>query len=368
LVLLFAYFTIYVASNASTSFDPPESPARHVMMFAIALYSLAAFPRAALRSLLIFSPLIAIYGFAGLTAYAAMAVVFALALPPISRAFRSILLQRQPHAIALLVVIALLPAVSAGLQGSIESLWSDQYGRGRLLMGYWHPKEAAASLALPLVLYLLHQRDRIGRLALLTLPALLWVVGSRNVALTVYLFIGLWRFPRLTASLLAVFALAAVAFLLVPNSLYQLIDEVSSLRLSVWLDALSDPSAVGGDDLLLGSRLAIDSFYVEILVSAGLAGLAAFGVWAALFYGLLNSKRPRAIWPKAFFVAILFFSAFDSGIVSTGNVMHITFWALAATPLIRVGARGEGFRYLAGRHLHPMPQRPASPDVASTHG
>lgn len=333
-MLFISYFAIYVLSNASTTYEPSTSPAKHIAMGAIALVSLLAYPISAFRSLLLFLPVTIIYVLGSLANYALVAAVFSLALPAVARTLNIIVARRRLAVIALLFAISLLPALIALTKLDLESLWSSQYGRGRLLMGYWHPKEAAASFALPLVLWLVVMRKSVNVALALLLPALLWIIGSRNVALAVFLAIGLWRAPRTTRAILAGVAIAALVLLAAINNYFDLVDELSSARLSVWFDALSDPSGLAEDGLAVGSRLAIDSYYVEVLASSGGAGLAIFGIWAMGFYAALGLSRPRFDLARPFFWAILFFAAFDSGIVSTGNMMHVMLWAFAASPLI----------------------------------
>lgn len=355
LILLVVYYAIYVFSNASTTYEPSNSPAKHLVMGALALVSLAASPASALRSLLLFLPVMAIYAVGGLGNYAVVAAVFALALPAVSRSLHIIVAQRRLGVVGLLLIISLVPAAIALSELSLDSLWSEQYGRGRLLMGYWHPKEAAASFALPLVLWMLTRRRAPGAGIMLLVPAMLWVVGSRNVALAVGLAFWLWRFPRTTKTLLMTLAIGTGVLLVIVANLYDVFDELSSARLSVWLDALLDPRGLADDDFVLGSRLAIDSYYVEVLASAGAAGLAVIALWIGGFYLALRRHRRRYVLAVPFFWAILLFAGFDSGIVSTGNIMHVVLWAFAASPLVRRKRRWR----------RPL-QRPAAHPVAAT--
>lgn len=328
-----AYFSTYVASNASTDYEPSTSPAKHILMLLLAMFSLATVPGTALFSLLVFLPIVALYALGNLYTYALMAAVFALALPLVSRVLQQVVNERRRGDALILLLVALIPALSALLQGELDAIWSFQYSRGRLLMGYWHPKEAAACFALPLLLYILMQGKARMQSLLLLAPLGLWMIGSRNVSLAVYLFLGLWRFPKATVILLAVLTAAGMLFFITAGDAFDLLNELSSLRLGVWSDALSDPSGAAGDDLLVGSRLAIDSFYIELAASTGLAGLLVFLAWASALYKLLGSRRHWRAASRPLLVSVLFFAAFDSGLVSTGNVLHVTLWALATMGL-----------------------------------
>ena len=330
---LVLYFCAYVASNASTMLEASDSPAKHLIMVAAAMFSIAMRPVRSLRSALLFSPLAIIYLLGDLPGYALMAFAFSAALPLLGAGMRSILAQRRIQIVALLALVALMPALVSLATLGVDSLVTTYYGRPRLLLGYWHPKEAAVSLAVPFLLYLIMQRRKPRDIALALLPAFFLVVGSRNVALALYLAIGVRFYPRLTRCALVILLFGTVAFVLTASDSYDVFDELFSLRLSLWSEALGDLVQLNNTDRIGGDRLSIDSYYVEILVSAGVTGLLIFAAWATFFY--VRCIRPFGYfrWRVAMFAAILFFAAFDSGIISTGNVFHVVGWTLVTMPL-----------------------------------
>ena len=333
------YFAVYVTSNASTTFEPSESPAKHLVMIAAAALSLFMVPQQSVRSMLIFAPLSIIYLLGNLPAYALMALVFAAALPLLSRGLQALIDRRRIAIVVLLALISLVPTLLAVVSLEPDVLLSTYYGRPRLLLGYWHPKEAAASLAVPMFLYLMIRGRDVPRLALALLPALLWIVGSRNMALAMCLAIGVRFFPKWTFSIVGVTLAGLAIFLLASSASYDLFDELLSLRFSVWSDALSDSVQLNSTDLFGGDRLAIDSYYVEVFLSSGLAGLLLFVSWAAFFFIQYIRPFQHNTWSRSLFVAILFFAAFDSGIVSTGNVFHVFAWVCIGVPIFKAGAR-----------------------------
>jgi hypothetical protein len=334
LVLLVSYFASYVWSNASTTFEPSTSLTKHLLLGALAAVSLVTSFGMALRSLLLFSPVLIIYLLGELPGYAMMTAGFALAVPAVGRSLHFVVSQRRHGIVALLFVITLVPAAIAVLTLEPEAIWSQQYGRPRLLLGYWHPKEAASSFALPLMLWLMMRGPGLEGLRIVGLTGLLWLIGSRNVALAAALAMGLWRYPRAAMPVL-VAALAMVSTLaFLSATSYEFFDELTSLRLSVWQEALADPPSATDEGSTLDNRLSIDSYYVEILTSAGVLGLAVFCAWVLALQVALSRARSYAGLAKACFWAVLFMSAFDSGIVSTGNLMHVVLWAFAGSPLI----------------------------------
>ena len=365
LAMFVLYFCVYVASNASTTFEASDSPAKHLIMVAAAVLSIVMRPVRSLRSALLFAPLAIIYLLGNLPGYALMAIAFSAALPILGAGMRSIFAQRRIQIIGFLALVALMPTLVSWATLGVDSLVTTYYGRPRLLLGYWHPKEAAASLAVPFLLYLIMQRRKLPGIALALLPAFLMLVGSRNVALALYLAIGVCFYPRLTRYAIVILLLGAVAFVLTASDSYDVFDELLSLRFSVWSEALGDLMQLNSTDLIGGDRLSIDSYYVEILLSAGITGLLLFAGWAIFFYVRCVRPFTDSRWRVAMFAAILFFAAFDSGIVSTGNVFHVVAWTLVTMPLA-TGTNGwrHRRRRTPGRGQHD-PLRSRNPHETS---
>lgn len=343
LSLFILYFAVYVMSNASTTFSASESPAKHLVMVSAASLSLLLLPFQSLRSLLIFSPLAIIYLLGALPSYALMVLVFAVALPLLSRGIQLMIERQRIDVVVLIALVSFVPALFAMLASEPDALFSSYYGRPRLLLGYWHPKEAAVTLAVPIFMYLMMRGRDAAHVALALLPTFLWVVGSRNMALTMLLAIGVRFFPKWTFPIIGITLAGLATFLLMSNESYDVLDTLMSFRLSVWSDAHSSPVEINNTGLLGGGRLAIDSYYVEVFVISGYTGLLLFFAWAVFFY--IQYIRPfhYNTWSRALFIAILFFAAFDSGIVSTGNLFHVLAWVFLGEPIFK-------------RHQHQFPK------------
>lgn len=360
LVLFVLYFCVYVESNASTTFEASDSPAKHLVMLAAAVLSIATGPLRSLRSVLVFAPVAIIYLLGNLPRYALMVFAFSAALPLLGDGMRSIVTRRRTRIVGFLTLVALMPALFSSATLGLESLSTTYYGRPRLLLGYWHPKEAAVSLAVPALLYLIMRRRKLPDIVLALLPAFFLLVGSRNVALALYLAIGVRFYPRLTRYAMAILLCSIVAYLLAARDSYEVFDELLSLRFSVWSEALADPVQLNSTDLIGGDRLAIDSYYIEILLSAGITGLSIFVGWAAFFYALCIRPFADFHWRLAMFAAILVFAAFDSGIVSTGNVFHVVAWTLVTmslAPSTKRWSRGQ-LPTPSRRQRYLTPERP----------
>lgn len=322
-------------SNASTTFEASESSAKHLVMVATADFSLVLLPLQSLRSLLIFAPLAIIYLLGNLPAYALMVLIFSVAIPLLSRGIQLLMDRRRIDVVVLIFLVSLVLALLAMLTSEPDALFSDHYGRTRLLLGYWHPKEAAASLAVPIFMYLITRVRYVSNFSMILFPAVLWGVGSRNIALAMYLAIGMRFFPRWTYSIIC-FTLAGLAvFLLTSSGSYDVLDELTSLRLTEWSDALSRSIQSVSTDLVGGDRLAIDSYYAEVFATSGYLGSLLLFTWAIVFYNQYIRPFQRDTWSRALFIAILFCAAFDSGIVSTGNVFHVFVWVVIGGPIFK---------------------------------
>ena len=73
-----------------------------------------------------------------------MVIFFAMSSPLIGVGIRHLLLSEGLKPILFLLFIACIPLISNLFFGNFVALYNDYYGRGRLLLGYGHPKEAAA--------------------------------------------------------------------------------------------------------------------------------------------------------------------------------------------------------------------------------
>lgn len=301
------------------------------------LLSLAVLPAQTVISMLIFLPISLIYLVSGLPSYALMIFIFAGALPLISYGLQGVIEKRQWRSVALLTFFSLIPLVLAISSYEYGAVFSDHYGRPRLLMGYWHPKEAASAFAIPAFLYLRIKGPTASRLMMILFIAFLWVIGSRNLALSMMIIIGIVYFPSFLMISIVIGFFSFLFFLLMSGNYYDLIDEVLSSRLENWSNALLGAEQIMQVSAIGINRLSIDSYYIEVIYGCGLVGLLFFLGWAIVFYIKFVQKTDQGAWSKAFFCAILFSSAFDSGIMSTGNLFQIFSWVMVVIPIFCSG-------------------------------
>ncbi|PTT81560.1 hypothetical protein DBR42_17940, partial [Pelomonas sp. HMWF004] len=329
-LLMLATYTYYVLSNATVLHDDAPQVIKHGLFIAMALVSLLAYPGRAVVSLLVALPIALIYFLGGLTLFGCMVLALGAAVPVMSIVLLDLLEHRRWRSLCVLGAISLVPAVIGVDIILANGLLDSTYGRERLLLGYFHPKEAGICFGIPILLALMMSGRRLLPFALAA-TLFIVLVGSRNVALTVALAALIRRFPYLVLMALLTSFVSVAIWLALDPELWEALNTLASLRLSVWEDALSDPSRVVGLDVLDGERFAVDNFFIEAYVFAGWAAIGLVLAWG-FSVGWIVARAPSR-WPMVSFCILLVFASFDSGIASTGNLMHGFLWALMLYPL-----------------------------------
>jgi hypothetical protein len=331
--LVLATFIYYVLSNAKELHEVLPAAAKHGAFIILALIGLAARPWQALKICLIASPIAAIYFVGGVAVYGTMVLAFAAALPVLSAVVVDAIVHRRMRYFALLLAVALIPAVLSGPELASDGIFDATYGRDRVLLGYWHPKEAGICFGIPALLMIMSLRRHAVLLAALACLGIA-LVGSRNVALLLIFGTLLRFYPRTTAVCAFGVVSLSVFYLLLDPQLLEALDTLMSLRLTVWSEALSDPAAATGLDVLDGERFAVDSFFIEAYIYAGVVAAPLVLLWLVAVVSMARRAGPVSPWPKVAVVLLLMFAALDSGIASTGNLMHALLWSVAVSPLL----------------------------------
>lgn len=320
-------YIIYVLSNSKLLIDIVPVDAKHGAFILIAIIALLLKPKQCLLSFLIASPIILIYLLSGIPTYAYMVMVFAAALPLISDGITSIIKRRGFVVISMVLIISLVPMLISMGDIRLNSIFDTTYGRPRMLLGYFHPKEAAISFAIPLFLLFLTLNSPFLFFWFLG-SFFLWLVGSRNIAIMFFLaWLFRWQ-GRIIKFFLLPFLIFVIFWLILDNSVIDTIDELTSLRMSSWINALSFSSNLGILDLQSGDRFGVDSFFVEVVVAGGLWMIPIIFIWLVLIVILLIKTSLHSPWTFVSFIMLLFIASFDTGIASTGNMMHVFLWSL----------------------------------------
>jgi hypothetical protein len=306
----------------------------HGVFILIAMVSLLRQPRSAIAAVIMATPIALIYVFGDLLAYAAMVIIFAMSLPIIWAGLLSVVARRDYRFLLILALISMIPALLS-LPTLLEGgLFDSKYGRPRMLLGYYHPKEAAISFAVPILLAMQMARS-VSVVPWLFGFAFLWMVGSRNVALIIFLAWALRWHGRLFLASLLTGSLVLLLWIVSSNDWYNMIDHLSSTRLSLWTDALNTAHELKGLDVASGERFGTDNFFVEALAISGFWAIPLILIWVVVVSLVLWFRSPRSSWPRVSFAMLIFTASFDTGIASTGNIMHVLLWAVMLSPLFQ---------------------------------
>lgn len=224
----------------------------------------------------------------------------------------------------ILLLIAFVPFFINFQDVFVNGLFSTKYGRERMLLGYFHPKEAAQPFTILFVLlYIAFEKSRIK--IFLVGVILLYFISSKNSLLYFLIFIYL-TYRNSYKSILFFLLFCFITYFIILNleNLTNLMDELSSDRISSWADILKYNQ---NDE----SKFRADSFYIETFVKSGLIGTILFILW--LFYFIIYNNIQKGLYSKlpigiSLVCAQLVFSMFDSGISSTGSLIQIFSWSM----------------------------------------
>jgi hypothetical protein len=330
--IFYLYFFVFVISNSLlvenyTALLPNQVSYwfKHGVIIIAAFFSLIFFLEKALRSLLIFSIIILIYFFGEQYLFAIMVICFAISSPLIGAGIRHLLLSKGLKPIFFLLFIAGIPLIFNLFFGNFTALYNDYYGRWRLLLGYGHPKEAAAPfLVFFLLLFIKYKKQRklinwIGGLILI-------LISSRNAFFYFILFVffsSRVKFKFFYISL--ILGLIGALFVLSFADTFAFLNVFSSNRFEGW------NSIVLINELGEGGVIKADNFLVEIYLMVGWFGILAYLFW--WIWIVIYQKGYNAIFYKSSLIftpilCLFFYSLIDSGFASSGNLIHVFTWGL----------------------------------------
>jgi len=209
-----------------------------------------------------------------------------------------------------------------------DNLFDLGYGRPRILLGFFHPKEAALALFSIFFLYFFIKM-RLVFFVWVALLVILYLIGSRGTligALSLGLGYAVYGNRVALFSILhGVLSLIFVSFIALSyDDIFSYFDKYSSYRLSHWSNLLNyGPSP----DRVFG----YDNFYLEAYSVVGPFG-PILVILILLYYmycsWIANSKHGRISFSGLCFISVS--SIFDSGLITTGSFICTLTWALAA--------------------------------------
>jgi hypothetical protein len=325
------YFTVFVISNSifvSNNNDVELDSSslsywlRHIVAILVSFYSILFYFKKGVNIILNIFVFSLIYFICQQYILGFMTIAFFLSSIVFGSGYE--LLIKNKNLLLILFFISLVPFFLNFNEFINNGFFSTKYGRERLLLGYFHPKEAAQPfVVLFILLFISYKKYRttifIGGTILLLL------ISSKNSTLYFLIFIYLTR-QSAVKTILLFFILFLILYYIFINlsNINIFIDELSSNRISAWLDVMKYNQNNN-------SKFKADSFYIEIFVKGGLLAVLLFICWFIYFiffnkiYVGLYSALPIGL---ALLCSQLIFSIFDSGITSTGSLVHIFSWSM----------------------------------------
>ena len=325
------YFIIFVVSNSilvSSNNDVELDSSsisywlRHLVVVLVALYSLIKFKKKGTIIILNIIFFTLIYFICDQYILGFMTIALFLSSIVFGEGYEYLI--NNKNLLIILCVISLVPFFINFNDFFNNGFFSTKYGRDRMLLGYFHPKEAAQPFAVLLILFYI-SNEKFRSLTFFSGTLLLFFIGSKNSLLYFLLFIYFtYRSPFKTILLLMLFIFVIYFVYINLDNLKNLVDELSSDRISAWADVMKYKQNGA-------SQFKADSFYVEIYVKGGIIALLVFIIWF-LYFITFNRVHIGIYSSLSIGVSLicsqLVFSIFDSGITSTGNLIHVFSWSM----------------------------------------
>jgi hypothetical protein len=240
-----------------------------------------------------------------------MSMIFALSLPAVYKGIAEI----KNRDVWFMFIIFFLPSIWAVMNNRFDLLFNSIYGRERMLLGYFHPKEAAISLFVIFFLWGFVQKDLPNLISTSLFGIVIYTIGSRNIAIN--LVISWISKFKLIFYFLIISVVSLTLYLFFFD--FDLINEFSSNRLDLW-------RGIAAYSMLSGDTIKFDSFIVETYVYSGFIGIfLLIYLYAFVYYKLRKSLNPN--W-KYYLLMIFVYQFIDSGLTSIGNMYHILVWAV----------------------------------------
>lgn len=238
------------------------------------------------------------------------------------------------------LIICFIPLIDYLLNNS-SFIFNSFYGRERLLLGYFHPKEAGIMFVSLIVMILLTKtfKNNLSKLLFYVLSSsLLYFIQSRNALLFLLNFL-VFNFIANRFGLKISLVLYLLVYLFIPLLIISIyfneIDLLMSYRLSIWIESLQFNMfgrllefSANSNEILFKSKFHIDNFYLEFLIEVGIIPFL-FLVTCLSYIGykirntVINGYKMISIY-----IAFLIFCFFDSGMFSTGNFLNVFVWSI----------------------------------------
>jgi len=222
-----------------------------------------------------------------------------------------------------------------------EFIINNIYGRERMLLGYFHPKEAGSVFFILATLFLFSREKKLNLIPNFLIHCfvigVLLLIQSRN-ALMLYVLIILGNQFAKRIGVLQFIVLATVLISTIFMLLYELsfdfFDGISSYRLSRWQEMLNVSffgetlEKLPYENLNFNTKIHFDSFFVEILHEIGIFGLVNLLIGFILIINYIKEVEINGYSSSVILFSFLIYSLFDASVFSTGNLLNLYIWSL----------------------------------------
>ncbi|QEP43572.1 hypothetical protein D5085_10840 [Ectothiorhodospiraceae bacterium BW-2] len=244
------------------------------------------------------------------------------------------------NAVYLALIFVIVPVVDYYFNNG-WFLYNTYYLRERLLLGYFHPKEAGYLFLIITLVFLLGSKIKgISYFLFLgSVSFVFYLIQSRNAILFLVNFLAfdfaIKKFGFKTTFLVFILFYLIFPFMFV-FVFFDEVDRLLSFRLSIWLSNLDisffgDIGALFFESSSLGiesKRFNIDNFYLEFLLKSGLIYFLLL-VFFIIYIGFALEKiKINNYYVVSLYFSFLLYCFFDAGMMSTGNFFHIFMWSI----------------------------------------
>lgn len=220
------------------------------------------------------------------------------------------------------------------------------YGRGRLQLGFYHPKEAGNTILVIMAVVwagvVFNKSILIKVTFILLLCVLLYFVQSRNALLflfNVVFFTFLINFTSIGIALVT-FVISYIGIPIIILQLYwEELNVVTSGRLGLWQGYLAKGDFINKEFLMQDGLVALnlDNFYLSFFIQNGPVALILMVVLLFLLLLICSRLFFCGLSITAILLALYVNSFFDAGLISTGSLLQVSIWSLVFYCLRRGG-------------------------------
>jgi hypothetical protein len=239
-----------------------------------------------------------------------------------------------------------------------EPLYSNWgvFGQDRIrwLFGFFHPGYLASYFLVLAVLAIVLWKEQYLNtfsmlITLLYAFIIIFLTDTRNslIPLTFFVLYSSTDLSRKTLKILSL-AIIPIAIIYIATLDLNNLNQLSSNRFSIWATHLVYNAKVFS--WLVGTGIGnaerinfvrnydvenvdsgifhVDNFYFEIFLQFGLIGVTLLIILLINFFLSINKKMNHFFIMQALIIVVAFYGFFDSGLISTGNLVPLTIWAL----------------------------------------